>query len=118
MSRVTSPIRESRISRRGVRRSLAFAALAVSLLSCASAFAVLAPEYQRQRELAAITASPEVVASVSPHPIDRIEAVGPDLYRVKAGPCRLQVRIVGEPMEQGMVGPRRFHLAIGPKTCR
>jgi hypothetical protein len=82
----------------------------------ASAFAVLAPQYQRQKELTAITESPDVVAALSPHPIDRIEALGPDLYRVVAGRCRLQVRIVGEP--QDMPGPRRFHLSIGSKSCR
>lgn len=94
----------------------AVGSLVSALLASAAAFAALPPEYQRQRELAAIAASPEIAASLAPHPIKRIEAVGHDLYRVEAGPCGLRVRIVGDP--QDMPGPRSFHLAIGSRICR
>jgi hypothetical protein len=99
-------------------------ALAVTIL-CASAFAsampaaaALAPNYQRLVELNAVLEHPGVIGAFGTmEPIDRVEYAGPDLYRVTAGRCRLEVRIVGLPMPRGMVGARHFEARPGRRVC-
>jgi hypothetical protein len=91
---------------------LAAAALA---LGAVPAGAALAPNYQRIAELNAVLDHPGVANAMPP--IDRIEHVRPDLYRVTAGRCRLDVRIVDLPVPRGMVGARRFAARPGRRLC-
>ena len=56
-----------------------------------------AANYQRLAELRAVLALPDVASLGRVTPIERIEHAGPDLYRVTAGRCRLDVRIVDLP---------------------
>jgi hypothetical protein len=79
--------------------------------------AALAPNYQRIRELNAVLEHPGVAAALGGAPIDRIEYVRTDLYRVTAGRCRLDVRILGLPMPSGMAGARRFEARPGRRVC-
>lgn len=89
-------------------------ALAVAAWPAAAA---LAPNYQRLVELQRILEHPGVTAAFAGRPIDRIEYVRPDVYRVTAGRCVLPVAILGLPLPQGMVGARRFEVRPGRPTC-
>jgi len=86
-------------------------------LSAAPAPAALAPHYQRLAELNAVLGHAGVVSAFEGIPIDRIEIVGPDRYRVTGGRCRLDVAIVGLPVPSGMAGARRFEVRPGRKVC-
>ncbi|MBT9288235.1 hypothetical protein KL771_02160 [Hyphomicrobiaceae bacterium 22] len=80
--------------------------------------AALAPQYQRLAELRAILASDAVMGRLSGAPVDRVEYVSPDLYRVTAGACTLEVKIVSVPEPEPMPGPRKFTVAPGLYACR
>jgi len=89
--------------------AVAFAAVPVS--------AALAPNYQRLAELRAVIAHPGVNSALSDSPIDRVEYVRTDLYRVTAGRCHVDVAIVGLLMPRGVAGPRRFEVRPGRRIC-
>ncbi len=93
---------------------LAAGALALSALP---AQAALAPNHQRVRELNAVLNHQGVVAAFGGTPIEAIEYVRTDLYRVRAGRCRVDVAIVGLPMPRGMAGARRFEARPGRRVC-
>lgn len=94
--------------------------LAIGLI-CLSlpAAAALPPKYQRARELGAVV---EAAAARLPEPVEAVEWVEPDLYRVKAGGCTLEVRIADTPPPSGrppgFVGPRQFEAKAGVPQCR
>lgn len=100
-----------------MRILLPLAALCATALAAMPAQAALAPNYQRLVELRAVLDHPGVVGAFGGTPIDRIEYAGPDLYRVTADRCRLDVAIVGLPMPRGMVGARRFEVRPGRRVC-
>lgn len=88
------------------------------IVGCTSAWAALAPNYQRLAELQAVLAHPGIVGTFqTSQPIERIEYLGPDLYRVRAGNCHVDARIVSLPASNGMVGPRRFSVEPGKPSC-
>ncbi|MES2443691.1 MAG: hypothetical protein V4574_12740 [Pseudomonadota bacterium] len=93
--------------------------LSFALFAAASAAspAELSPAYQRLAELRAITETPAVAAAFDGVPVDRVEYVSTDLYRVTAGRCRLEVRIVGLPVPEGVNGGRRFEVRAGVRVC-
>ena len=102
------------------RRGLAAAGAAV-LLASAAAQAALPPYWQRLREFQAILDSNDLSDKLRGQPIDRIDRPGDDLYRIKAGSCTLDVRIVDDPAPSSgpaMPGPRRFHIETGDPACR
>lgn len=81
-------------------------------------FAALAPNYQRLVELRAVLSHPSVAAAFKvSQPIDKVEYLKPDLYRVTAGACHIDVRIVSIPTEPGIVGPRQFAVEPGKPVC-
>lgn len=94
-------------------RLLAFA----SALAAATAHAALPPQYQRAAELKAVVGDPRVANAFGGAPIERVEHVRTDLYRVSAGACRLDVAIVGLPTPPGVAGARRFGVKPGRKVC-
>ena len=107
--------------RHGARRGL-FAGPLMALLAlqlAAPAQAALPPEYQRIREFEAVLASHEIVDRLKYEPIEAVEYVRTDLYRVTAGACSVEVRIVSDPApeEEGWVGPRPFHVEVGEAVC-
>jgi hypothetical protein len=101
-----------------MRTARLLAALCATALAAAPASAALPPNHQRIAELRAILAHPGVAGAFGMSaPIERIEYVRTDFYRVSAGRCRLDVRIVGLPMPRGMVGARRFEVRPGERVC-
>lgn len=98
-----------------LRHLLLAGAIAFSLVS--ESWAALPPNYQRIAELQAILASPAVVETFKvDQPIDRIEFVKADLYRVTGGACHVDVAIVDKPGEK-RPGPRQFTVKIVAKAC-
>jgi len=94
--------------------AVAAAILVVSL----PASAALPPQYQRAAEFRAILDDTDIVDLFGiGRPIERIEYLGPDLYRVTSGNCHLDVRIVDKPDVSGMVGPREFDVEPGELIC-
>lgn len=101
-----------------MRISCRIAVLGAAVLAASPASAALPPNHQRIAELRAVLNDGGVAAAFDmSQPIERIEYVRPDLYRVSAGRCRLDVAIVGLPMPRGMAGPRRFETRPGRKLC-
>lgn len=101
-----------------MRTFLHLTGVAALALGALPASAALAPNYQRLAELQRVLEHPGVIAGFGvAEPIDRVEYAGPDLYRVTAGRCHLDVRIVGLPMPRGMVGARRFEARPGQRVC-
>jgi hypothetical protein len=99
-----------------VKPSLAIFTLV--LAASLPAQAVLAPNYQRLVELKAILAESAVIDSFDVyHPIDRIEFIKQDFYRVAAGSCHVDVTLVDKPANEHMVGPRQFTIKVGKKIC-
>lgn len=98
-------------------RTSSLIAIASASLAATAASAALAPNYQRQAELRAVISHPGVTRAFGSDPIDRVEYVRTDLYRVSAGRCRLDAAIVGLPMPRGVSGPRRFDVRPGPLVC-
>jgi hypothetical protein len=101
-----------------MRLPLSLAAAGLALLTAAPGNAALAPNYQRLAELRAILDLPEVASAFGIDPVDRIDHVAADLYRLSAGRCTLDVRIVDLPMPRGMVGARRFEARAARRVCR
>lgn len=82
------------------------------------ASAALPPNYQRLAELRAVLADPKVAAAFGMDaPIERVEHVRPDLYRVSAGRCHLDVAIADLPAPPDVAGPRRFETRPGQRVC-
>jgi len=101
-----------------VRPFIRLAATAAVLLSSVPAWAALPPQYQRAAELRAIIDDTAIVDAFGiGRPIERIEYVEPDLYRVTSGNCRMDVAIVDKPNVAGLVGPRQFELQPGELVC-
>ncbi len=80
-------------------------------------WAALPPNYQRIAELQAILSDSAVVETFKVNqPIERIEFVKADLYRVSAGACHVDVAIVDKPGEK-RPGPRQFNVKIVASAC-
>lgn len=91
--------------------------LLIMLLLLPSALAALPPHFQRLAELNAILNSEVVSIFGIGRPIEVLEYVGVDLYRVAAGDCEMLVHIVGRPLPEGFVGARQFDVELGELTC-
>jgi hypothetical protein len=93
-------------------------ALSAAALAAVPAGAALPPNYQRLVELRAVLDHPGVGGAFGmDDPVERVEYVRPDLYRVSSRRCRMDVVIHGLPMPRGMAGPRRFEARPGRKVC-
>lgn len=98
-----------------MEKSLHLAALGAAALAAVPAGAALPPNYQRLAELRAVLAHPGVAGAFgTEQPIDRVR---PDLYRVTAGSCHVDVTIVDLPTRADQAGPRRFEARPGEKIC-
>lgn len=98
-----------------MRNGLYIWAIAAAGLAAIPAAAALPPQHQRAAELRAVL--DQAVSAFGSAPIERIEYAGPDLYRVSAGRCRMEVRIVDLPTPRNMVGGRRFEARPGRPVC-
>jgi len=92
-------------------------AFAAPLLAATPAGSALPPQHQRAAELKAVVADPFVANAFDGAPIERIEFVRTDLYRVSARGCRLDVAILDLPTPADVAGGRRFRVKPGRKTC-
>lgn len=102
-----------------MRIALGLATCCTIILAAAPASAALPPQYQRLAELRAVLNHPGVTGAFGvTEPIERIEYVRTDLYRVSAGRCHLDVRIVDLPTPRNVVGGRRFEARPGRRVCR
>lgn len=97
-------------------RRIALAGAAATLLLTTAASAALPPYWQRVHEIQAILDDGDVGRALREAPIDRIERTAEDRYQVQAGPCTLEIRIIGE--SRSDPGPRKFHLQLGEPACR
>lgn len=83
--------------------------------------AALPPQYQRVNELKAILDSLDIVEAFGiSRPIEKIERIGEDLYRVISGSCSMKVAIeddLSKHHAQGWAGPREFVVKPGKLTC-
>jgi hypothetical protein len=100
-----------------MRTSRRLVALAAAALAASPAAAELAPNYQRQAELRAVVSHAAITRAFGSDPIERVEFVRADLYRVSSGRCRIDAAIVGLPVPKGVAGPRRFDVRPGPLVC-
>ena len=101
---------------------------ALTLLTAAAvawsaiAQAALPPQYQRLREIQAILDDARIMRAFDLlHPIDRIERVEHDLYRVNGGGCSMDISIKDDPSvhhPDGWTGRRAFILDPGPLVCK
>jgi hypothetical protein len=88
---------------------------------CGPALAALPPQHQRMAEFRAIVGDGSIARAFGATPIDRIERVGRDLYRVEAGDCSLDVAIVSNPNWNPpgpWSGARKFILEPGRAVCK
>ena len=78
---------------------------------------MIPPIFQRLGELQSVVNLPSLATTLGV-PIDRIEIVAPRLYRVSAGRCHVDVRMVqvhGGPGEG--LAPPRLEARAGPRIC-
>ena len=102
-----------------MRKTPTLAALCATALTASPAVSALAPNYQRLAEIRAVIDNPGVTSALGAGgPVDRVEYVRTDLYRVTAGRCHVDAAIVELPVPRGMVGPRRFEVRPRRKVCR
>lgn len=92
------------------------------LISTLPGHAALPPQYQRLAEIRAILDDSGVAQLFDvAHPIDKIEYVSPDLYRVSSGTCSMDVAIAPDPAwkpKPNWVGPRHFIVVPGKLVCK
>lgn len=88
------------------------------LIGTVAALAALPPYWQRQAEIQAIADSADVASKLESRPIDMIEHMGTDRYRVGGGGCTLDVRIVDDTSAEPIPGPRKFKLQVGKLVCK
>lgn len=98
-------------------RNLTVVAALAAVLAAFPATAALPPKYQRLAELRAVLDDRDVSEALGDTPIDSVVHVRTDLYRVTAGRCRVDARIVGLPMPDGVAGARRFEVRAGQRVC-
>ncbi|HZT87541.1 MAG TPA: hypothetical protein VFA12_06205 [Stellaceae bacterium] len=100
------------------RRDLIAAAFLAALPCAPPAFAALAPNYERLRELAAILASPELAQKLGNDVVEGIEAGADHTYRVWTAKCSLVVTLVDAASGPPMPGAWQFAIKVGDPQCR
>lgn len=110
---------------RGVRACLAAVAVAAAAAAGGGpSRAALPPWQERAREIAAILDSPEVrerLGGAAARPVEAVERLGEDRWRVRSADCAVEVRVVDAPGRGGAAarpGPRAFDLRVGRAECR
>lgn len=99
-------------------RHIKLFAVSALLLLLPAAMAALPPHFQRVAELSAVMNDSAVAEAFGiMRPIDAIEYVDVDLYRVTGGTCHMFVRLLGIAMPEGFVGARQFEVVPGDLVC-
>lgn len=86
-----------------------------ALLMAGQAVAMVPPRIQQRNQLRTIIDLP---ALADFFPIDRIERIAPDLWRVSAGRCHVDVRLVPRARTGRGLLPPRIEPVAGRRTCR
>jgi len=97
----------------GKRAAPALAALLVGVILATPARSALAPTWQRLREFQRVLE--EAAKALEGRPIDAVERLDAARFRVRAGPCRLEVRIVHHPRQNP--SPQLFEAIPGEPDC-
>ncbi|MEH3144603.1 MAG: hypothetical protein PGN34_04475 [Methylobacterium frigidaeris] len=105
--------RIARVTTAGTRAVPAMAALLAGLVLASPARSALAPAWQRLREFQSVLE--EAVKALDGRPLDAVERLDAARFRVRAGPCRLEVRIVYHPRQNP--GPQLFTAIPGRPDC-
>jgi hypothetical protein len=102
-------------AKRTALMALTLRAAPVALLAMASmpAAAVVSFPFQRVNEMRTVINLPGLATALGV-PIDRIEAIGPRVYRVSAGRCHVDVRMELMP---GVRMAARYVPRAGPRIC-
>ena len=103
-----------------MRLITAGALVAITLVPVAAS-AALAPQYQRLVELRRILEDHRVSDAFDVrHPVEKVEWVGSDRYRVSSGGCSMDVgiRTVERHGVDRRVGPRAFTVVPGRLVCK
>lgn len=90
------------------------AGLALALLAALPAAAMVPPHIQQRNQLRMLIDLPALARFF---PIDRIELVRPDLWRVTAGRCHIDVRLVPRARTGRGLLPPRIDLQPGRRIC-
>lgn len=85
------------------------------VLLASAATAALPEQQQRAEEIRAVMAA--AMSPLGSQPIDRILRIGADQWRVEAGQCAVELRVVSVP-GPSIPGPRRFRVEAGGLACR
>ncbi len=94
-------------------KMVGFAAL---FATAVPAIAALPPYYQRAEEIKAIMEDSAIANALDKRPIDSISHVGEDIYELRAGTCRMTVRLRDVPGDHPP-GPRQFTVHAGQPVC-
>ena len=89
--------------------------LGLALLTVLPAAAMVPPHIQQRNQLRQLLDLPELARFF---PVDRIELVRPDLWRVTAGRCHIDLRLVPRARTGRGLLPPRIALEPGRRICR
>ncbi|MCR5856864.1 hypothetical protein [Mesorhizobium sp. J428] len=95
------------------RRTLVLGIAGIAWATAAQA--ALPPQFQRAKELTAVVDAAAGVLGI--RPIESVQRLDIDLYRVQTETCVLDVRIDDLPTQPGLVGPRKFKAVPGEPDC-
>ena len=95
-------------------RTRYWTAFALTLVPALPAAAMVPPHIQQRNQLRSLIDLP---ALASFFPVDRIELVRPDLWRVTAGRCHIDVRLVPRQRTGRGLLPPRIELQPGRRVC-
>jgi hypothetical protein len=85
-----------------------------ALLAALPAAAMVPPHIQQRNQLRTVIDLP---ALANFFPINRIELIAPDTWRVTAGRCHIDVRMVPRPRTGRGLLPPRIELQPGRRIC-
>jgi hypothetical protein len=95
-------------------RTAIWLGIGAAMLAAVPAAAMVPVNMQRRAELRAVIDLPALLTLGA---IDRIERIAPDLWRVSAGRCHIDVRILARPPISPGLTPPRFEPRSGQRIC-
>ena len=90
--------------------------VSVAALAAMPAVAMVPVHFQRQSELRAVLDLPGLAPTLR-EPIERVERVAPDVWRVSGGRCHIDVRMVPPHAIGPGLTPPRFEPQPGRRVC-
>lgn len=96
-----------------MRKAIGMASMA-AMLAAVPAAAMIPPHMQRRNELRQVINHPVLDRF---GPIDRVERIEPNIWRVRSGPCFIDVRMVPRGRDNGLT-PRPVEPRPGRMICQ